>query len=604
MSEIQKLDPSCIDCKLLWDTLNEKYEIKEQLKCTLELTSLGLLEWSLKDNIVILSDEVYKIIGFSKEDFDGTMDFIIEEIIHDDSKKDFRASILKASLEGIIPNEVYRINHCDKSICWIQLYSKLIYDDSGNPQKIIGTLTDVSDKINKDSSIIKSITFLETLIEILPNPIFYKDSDGIYKYCNSSFADLIGKPKNQIIGWTVDEITCDKLANISNSADLELMNSKGVQEYEAPIEYSDGTTRDIIFRKSAHVNEENKVLGLVGIMEDITDKKIIEKELNMFHKIKDTFISINRNILIYESEKDFFDGIQDKLQSIFENCDQSSVLEVTETNKLLMLTNRGYNLNDVDNFSLNLTDSFIWDYTNGDLRDVSIINDIEKYFNSGFKAAPKTSSGQAIKSALMLPLYFENKLKWILSFDSIDNNIYTKTDILIAKYICEELPILYRVFNLYQESKRLSRYDALTGFMNFDSFKLALSETFEVSYNYNEEFSIALFELSEYSKIIDSFGHDKGDNYLLTFSKILKSHFTESDMLYKIGVNKFAILFFDDASKKLIDEIESIFLEFELLNSNNGLEHINHNLKYDISTYSNTENDELLTLDNIKLIIV
>jgi diguanylate cyclase (GGDEF)-like protein len=266
-----------------------------------------------------------------------------------------------------------------------------------------------------------------------------------------------------------------------------------------------------------------------------------------------------------------------------------------------MLTNRGYNSNEANDFSLNLKDSFIWDYTSGDLRDVRIINDIEKYIDSGFKASPTTTSKEPIKSTLMLPLYFENKLKWILSFDSTKNNIFTKADILVAKYICEELPILYRVFNIYQQSKRLARYDALTGFMNFDSFETALNEAIEVSYNHHEDFSVLLFELTELSTICNRFGHDIGDNYIIRFSKILKSHFLESYMMYRTGVNKFAVIFIDSDNESLLDQIESIKLEFELANSNSHLDYISPDFKYDISIYTNDDNDNLLEISDIKL---
>lgn len=62
------------------------------------------------------------------------------------------------------------------------------------------------------------LRFIETLFDTIPNPVFYKNSAGVYLGCNQSFADLIlGVPQDRIIGcslYDLPDLIPKKLADI------------------------------------------------------------------------------------------------------------------------------------------------------------------------------------------------------------------------------------------------------------------------------------------------------------------------------------------------------------------------------------------------------
>jgi PAS domain S-box-containing protein len=47
---------------------------------------------------------------------------------------------------------------------------------------------------------------MATLLESLPIPVFFKDSDGRYYGCNQAFEALVGRARAEIVGCTVE--TC------------------------------------------------------------------------------------------------------------------------------------------------------------------------------------------------------------------------------------------------------------------------------------------------------------------------------------------------------------------------------------------------------------
>lgn len=50
------------------------------------------------------------------------------------------------------------------------------------------------------------LQFSQQLIDTIPNPVFYKDREGRYLGCNSTFETFVGKSKNEIIGKTVYDL--------------------------------------------------------------------------------------------------------------------------------------------------------------------------------------------------------------------------------------------------------------------------------------------------------------------------------------------------------------------------------------------------------------
>lgn len=121
--------------------------------------------------------------------------------------------------------------------------------------------------------------FLQTLMDSIPAPIFYKDTDGKYSGCNKAFENFLGMKKEEIIGKTVYEVAPKELADCYYEADKALFQSKGSQIYEARVKSGNGTVRDVVFHKAVFYDHKGEVAGLIGIILDITDRKRVEESL-------------------------------------------------------------------------------------------------------------------------------------------------------------------------------------------------------------------------------------------------------------------------------------------------------------------------------------
>lgn len=125
--------------------------------------------------------------------------------------------------------------------------------------------------------------FYETLMDVIPSPLFYKDAGGVYRECNTAFAEqVLGLPKERIIGRTIDDLAeaiPPDLAAIYRRQDQQLLARPGTQVYGAPVQCADGERHYFTFMKASLDGGEGEPAGIVGVMLDVTERKRIEDDL-------------------------------------------------------------------------------------------------------------------------------------------------------------------------------------------------------------------------------------------------------------------------------------------------------------------------------------
>ena len=125
------------------------------------------------------------------------------------------------------------------------------------------------------------LEFLQTLIDTIPNPIFYKDTDQRYTGCNRAFEQFLGRPKTEVVGKSVYEVAPQDLADQYFERDGELLRHPGAQIYESRVRTGSGEVRDVLFSKATFAAPDGKVAGLLGVIVDITDLKKTQKALGL-----------------------------------------------------------------------------------------------------------------------------------------------------------------------------------------------------------------------------------------------------------------------------------------------------------------------------------
>jgi PAS domain S-box-containing protein len=122
------------------------------------------------------------------------------------------------------------------------------------------------------------LRFIQTLMDAAATPIYFKDLSGRYQGCNKATEELLGIPRERMIGRTVHELFPPEQARIYFDKDEELIAKGGTQTYESTLVAPGGTVRDILFHKALYQDSQKRTQGLIGIITDITDRKRAERE--------------------------------------------------------------------------------------------------------------------------------------------------------------------------------------------------------------------------------------------------------------------------------------------------------------------------------------
>jgi diguanylate cyclase (GGDEF)-like protein/PAS domain S-box-containing protein len=265
-------------------TLNELVRKDDKLRFE-EQRFRALVEHS-SDMIVLVNPEgvityvnpaIESVLGFKPEERIGAKGI---ETVHPDDINALADSFntLTRDTNSPVVNAELRLRHKDGSWRTLEAVGSNMVNNNV-VESIILNYRDITERKKAEEALKQSEVFLNTLINSIPIPVFYKNRDGQYVGFNKAFETFFGATKEQLIGKTVFDINTPELARIYHAKDNELFESGGEQYYESQVKNTFGVTRDVIFSKAALTDSKGNVSGLIGAIYDISDRKKAEEQI-------------------------------------------------------------------------------------------------------------------------------------------------------------------------------------------------------------------------------------------------------------------------------------------------------------------------------------
>jgi two-component system, cell cycle sensor histidine kinase and response regulator CckA len=246
-----------------------------------EQAPIGIFQSTVEGAVLNVNPAYAEMFGYeSPGDVLAGVKNVAADIYADPEK---RVQIVATALEQ---NRLISVeNLCrrkDGSFFTGNLHFQVIRNEDGSVQRLEGFVEDISKRKAAERALLENLEFLQTLLEAIPNPVFYKDRQGRYLGCNQAFEDFLGLPKSRIIGKTDSDLVPDRIVHERQRQDDELFDSLGVQIYEETVTRPDGSDRDVVYYRSTFADSSNCVAGLIGVVLDITDRKQAEEEKERF----------------------------------------------------------------------------------------------------------------------------------------------------------------------------------------------------------------------------------------------------------------------------------------------------------------------------------
>ncbi|KAB7739406.1 diguanylate cyclase [Parvibaculum sedimenti] len=122
-------------------------------------------------------------------------------------------------------------------------------------------------------------TLVAQLIEAIPSPIYYVDTEGRFLGCNAAFEASCGLSRGALLGKTAHEIWPKDLADTYQAGDIEVLEKPGPHVQAAEAIFADGSRHQVILHRAAFFQEDGSPGGIVGVGWDVTDRVRAEQEL-------------------------------------------------------------------------------------------------------------------------------------------------------------------------------------------------------------------------------------------------------------------------------------------------------------------------------------
>lgn len=274
---------------------------EERLNIVIEASELGIWELNAKTREATYSDRYLEILGGYTEPVVLTHEQLLAHLHPDDME--IRNKGFREALETGILHYEARVIWIDKSIHWMEGKGKVFYDNDGKPDKLIGTIRDITVDKNHQLEAEERERRFRQLADSAPVLIWMSDTNKASYFFNKGWLNFTGRTMEEESygGWT-DGVYPDDLKRI-----LGICSDAFEEREEFYMEYRlrrhDGVYRWISEKGAPRYNAAGEFEGYIGACMDI-DNEITNKQLLIENERKFRLLADSMPQHIWTSDTD------------------------------------------------------------------------------------------------------------------------------------------------------------------------------------------------------------------------------------------------------------------------------------------------------------
>jgi len=162
---------------------------------------------------------------------------------------------------------------------WEEAIKMPLRDDTG---EIIGVLSvgrDITEQVKTEQERQEQQRMLQAIMDTTLDTFALVDCDSVYRLCDKRFAELVGRPVEQIVGKSVFDLWPEQVAKTIRDEDMKVLETGGQLTVEHAFRTPDGV-RWYEVSKMPMRDEAGEIIGVVSSGHDITAQRQMQHRLS------------------------------------------------------------------------------------------------------------------------------------------------------------------------------------------------------------------------------------------------------------------------------------------------------------------------------------
>ncbi len=229
---------------------------------------------------VFVNQRLANMLGYTKEEMIGRKVF---DRVHPEDG-DAVGAIVLARLRkelSVVPQQLRLLKKTGEAI-WCEVLATRI-DYQGRPA-VMGNLVEITDRKKAEEALRESEERYRVLFQDSRDAVYVTTRDGRFLDANQAFCDLFGWDRHQLDGLKVERAYADPAHR--KVFQESIAEAGSLKDYPIQLRKKDGTLFEAALTASLRRGDKGDIVGYQGIIRDMTEKRVLEKQLIQAQKME------------------------------------------------------------------------------------------------------------------------------------------------------------------------------------------------------------------------------------------------------------------------------------------------------------------------------
>jgi PAS domain S-box-containing protein len=417
----------------------------------LDIAGVVIVALDRAGNITMLNRRGYELLGYLPGELDGKdwTDTCVPSYLRERLKETFYKLIAgEIELVEFYENPVLTRSGEERLVAW---HNRLIRDEPGN---IIGSLSsgeDITERKRAEEALRREQNLMNSLMEKLPDAIYFKDLESRFIRTNKATADKHGlESPQQAIGKTdLDFFTKESAEVYYNDEQTIIRTGQLLVNIEEEEQWPDRPSSWASITKMPLYDEAGNIVGTFGISRDITERKKAERTFKKHAAQLELLNAIAHQIGQAHAVEDVLQRVVSLTQELF-GYQHVGIFTLDQERKALVMRAKAGAFAALfpDGHKLAFGQGMVSWVCQNDRSLLANDADAEPSYINCFPEVLKT------RSELTVPIHLAGEVLGVLDIQSDSLNAFDANDLIVMETLADQVSVALENARLVQSLER------------------------------------------------------------------------------------------------------------------------------------------------------